>query len=397
MQSLSSSATPPSAPEQKSRIRLGHISSQEEIQPSLLPIVSPSADPDTHLASTTPQVNFGALPRLIQETCLEVLRALPGRSNEYMTYSSCGIEATSWSDIAVHQIVGSLKSAFDNVQHLGERRVLGSLAERLCANTSRNLRDDFPDWRVWIDSFSGSGLRWESIGFLWVHLARVSDTFAAFQGRRLAWSENRQSREIARSHVGYCIQLATFFNAANDLLVDSLRRKATMNSHIDGDAGKFALLRIYDVTLTLQPAMTFLGLQTLEDSSEYIPTAQSENRRRIAAQIFSVDEAGVVFSGRLSQMSHRYFSSPLPLDLRDEDLVADETTLSAAISTLDDKGWSSRGTLCSATVIRARCMIALIRDELIEVTLGKSSQVSFNHLLCVEGLFCRLLRILTNS
>lgn len=133
-------------------------------------------------------------------------------------------------------------------------------------------------------------------------------------------------------------------------------------------------------------AMTFLGLQTLEDSPEYIPTAQSENRRRIAAQIFSVDKAGVVFSGRLSQMSHRYFSSPLPLDLQDEDLVADESTLNAAISLLDDKGWSTRGTLGSATVIRARCMMALIRDELIEVTLGKSSHVRFNHLLCVKAL-----------
>lgn len=167
-----------------------------------------------------------------------------------MTYSNSGSEAISWSNIAVHQIVGSLKNAFESVQHLGERKALEAVAERLCANTSRNLQDDIADWRVWIDSFSGSGLRWESIGLLWVHLERVSDTFAAFRGRRLAWSENRQSKGIARSHVGYCIQLATFFNAANDLLVDLLRRKATMNSHIDGDAGKFALLKLCDETLT---------------------------------------------------------------------------------------------------------------------------------------------------
>lgn len=250
MQSLSSSATPPSAPEQKSKIRLGHISSLEEIQPSLMPVLSPNTDSENYLASKPPQVNFGHLPRLIQETCLEVLRALPGQSNEYMTYSNGSSETASWVDIAVHQIIGSLKSAFDSVQHLGERKALEAVAEKLCANTSRNLQDDLPDRRVWIDSFSGSGLRWESIGLLWVHLERVSDMFAAFRGRRLTWSENRQSREIARSHVGYCIQLATYFNAANDLLVDLLRRKATMNSHIDGDAGKCAVLNLCHVTLT---------------------------------------------------------------------------------------------------------------------------------------------------
>lgn len=119
--------------------------------------------------------------------------------------------------------------------------------------------------------------------------------------------------------------------------------------------------------------MTFLGIQCIPDTQPYVPTARSEHLRRIAAQIFVTDKAGVAFNGRPSHISYRYFTTPLPLDLDDEHLVADRGILDAAVASLDNNGWNTEGRVSAATVIRAQVMAALIRDELAEAVLGKSS------------------------
>lgn len=132
--------------------------------------------------------------------------------------------------------------------------------------------------------------------------------------------------------------------------------------------------------------MTFLGIQSIQHSPSYVPTVRSEHLRRIAAQIFVTDQAGVVFRGKPSQISYRYFYTPLPLDLADEHLVDDRATLDAAVAALDSNGWNTEGRVSAATVIRAQVMTALIRDELAEAVLGKSTTaLTREHLLCVHS------------
>lgn len=86
-------------------------------------------------------------------------------------------------------------------------------------------------------------------------------------------------------------------------------------------------------------------------------------------------------TGRPPLFSHRYYTAPLPLDIRDEDLIADSDTLDRAVNALDQRGWNTNGGLYPATVVRARCMMALVRAELIEVTMSNGSNPSPEYLM----------------
>lgn len=126
--------------------------------------------------------------------------------------------------------------------------------------------------------------------------------------------------------------------------------------------------------------LTFLGLHVLENSPTYEPSLCSEYQRRLFARIFSGDKLGMVFTGRPPLLGHRYCSTPMPLDLKGEVLLADPATLAEAVQALDSKGWNTEGNIYSATVIRARYMISRMRDEIFEIALSKNAVVTLGQL-----------------
>ncbi|KAM5355048.1 hypothetical protein ACJ41O_001694 [Fusarium nematophilum] len=128
----------------------------------------------------------------------------------------------------------------------------------------------------------------------------------------------------------------------------------------------------------------YIGLHDVQNSPEYKPTLASEYRRRLIAQIFSMDKSGVTFTGRPPLISRRYCSTPLPLDIADEDLIADADTLMRAVDNLDAQGWNTKGDVYPATFMRARALFSILRDELIELGLGRGIFVTIQHLLDIK-------------
>lgn len=126
--------------------------------------------------------------------------------------------------------------------------------------------------------------------------------------------------------------------------------------------------------------MTYLGLHALEHEAPYKPSLCSENKRRLAAQIFASDKVGMAFTGRPPLISRQYCSTALPLDIRDEDLTGGVANIARAAESLNGQGWNTKGELYPATFIRARSMIAFVRDELLEVSLSKNVFVTIDHL-----------------
>lgn len=133
--------------------------------------------------------------------------------------------------------------------------------------------------------------------------------------------------------------------------------------------------------------MNFLGLHAQQYDASDGPTLWSENRKQLFAQIFTGDKVAVLFTGRPPLLSRRYCSTPLPLDISDEDLASDTDTLRRAHESLDEQGWNTNGGLYPATVFRARLMIAYIRDELLEIALSHGATVSLDHLRYVSNAF----------
>lgn len=130
--------------------------------------------------------------------------------------------------------------------------------------------------------------------------------------------------------------------------------------------------------------MTFLGLHDEVESTSYTPSFRSENKRRILAHAFILDKILVAFTGRPPLLSRRYCSTPLPLDLSEEDLLAGGGTLAVAVETLDEKGWNTQGTVTSATLHRARVVVAFLKDEILEIALNRRATTTIDHLLSVN-------------
>lgn len=134
--------------------------------------------------------------------------------------------------------------------------------------------------------------------------------------------------------------------------------------------------------------LTYLGYHSLENGPSYEPTLCSENRRRVVAQVFTSDKFAVSFTGRPPLLTNSFCSTPMPLDISDEDLASDKTALSHAVQSLDDQGWNTSGKIHPSTVIRARYMIASIRDELIAVALSHNKQVERDQIQSVNLMPC---------
>ena len=114
---------------------------------------------------------------------------------------------------------------------------------------------------------------------------------------------------------------------------------------------------------------TALGMHRDADQIPKKVTISSEMRRRTYAAVFNVDKIIATFTGRPPMLSHRYSSTPLPLDLSDEQLLSDPETLSKILEKLDASGWNSDGQIYSTTILRARTSFSIVRGEVLDIAL----------------------------
>lgn len=185
-------------------------------------------------------VSFRSLPIPLRQKCLLVLRCLPGQSNEQIGYRETDNRQAGpkwWTYVAVERIVRSLQVTFGEVLTKGGDRGLEAMSQIICSNTTKPMDDDCSTLDEWIDQLCGRNLRWESLGLLWAHLARVSDIMDALRPRSLEWI-GEQSLEMARTCLEYCCSLARYLNNGNLLLVDLCKRLTTLISIVDGEVGR---------------------------------------------------------------------------------------------------------------------------------------------------------------
>ncbi|KAJ4321144.1 hypothetical protein N0V84_005496 [Fusarium piperis] len=222
------------------------------------------------------------MPFPLREMCLIVLRNLPKPSDDVLTHR-LHCRAEDWIITCVRSTIDALHECWG--EHLSSREdpQLEEMGLAICNNTARPLHDEHISGTDWMGQFSGSNIRWESLGLIWTY-----------------WDGSPKS-----------------------------------------------------------------------DPQNIVSSAR----------IFTIDKVMVSFTGRPPLLGRRYFSTPLPLDVRDDELLADQETLTRAVQALDEHGWNKNGELHSATLTRARVQIAVIKDEMLEIALENSSKVSINTLL----------------
>ncbi|KAH8122599.1 hypothetical protein LI328DRAFT_136204 [Trichoderma asperelloides] len=311
----------------------------------------------------TPRLSFNELPPIVRHMSIYALEALPGQPNEQIVFHEKDPDEKRWSQIVLARITKSVQDLLRKDPD-GSGPDLERVAEILCNNSAQPLRD-IDDPKEWMDQYCGDNLRWESIGLIWGNLERLSDTINSLRPSHVAWIPGKSDRELSRTHLGYCIDLARNFTEGNAVLLDLMRRRTTLVSVLDGDAAASCWYS-HGAAVSM---LTFVGLHAHVGEIPHTPTLCSEHNRRIVAQIFNHDKFSVAFSGRPPLLNRRYCMTPLPLDLRDEDL-ADEATLQKAVQELDERGWNKSGKMYPFTLIRARRIMASILEEVMELALG---------------------------
>ncbi|KAH7133183.1 hypothetical protein B0J13DRAFT_678251 [Dactylonectria estremocensis] len=299
----------------------------------------------------------------LREMSLFVLHNLPPL-DQLFTLQRDQCQPDGWIGEATRRIVERIRNSFPSP--LDDDALLEDCARTICDNTARPFHEDDIGTREWMDQLTEAP-RWESLGLLWTFWDLAQ------------W--NNSGGEIVCACLKYCIELALHFTPGNDVILHLCFRRSTMESIVSGDAG-LACWSYHGETVAL---MTFLGLHAEPEASQYRPTLLSENRRRLFARVFNIDKVMVSFSGRPPLIGRRYSSTPLPLDLSDEVLLADDEAITDAVQNLDAQGWNTEGKLLPATLLRARVMVAFIRDELLEIALGRGSQTTLAHLQDIKA------------
>jgi hypothetical protein len=216
----------------------------QEAQDSLALLgVSIPEDVESDLrANQRPQpISFTDLPLPLQESCLFVLRCLPGQRNAQIRFVQDPSRTNkSWNYVACELIAQSLQQTFGQLLERGEAG-LEAVATILCNNTAQPFRDIYDDPRDWLGQFCGANLRWESLGLLWANMARISDIVEALHRQSVEWLSGKVDFALAQFCLGYCIDTSRFLTGGNDLLLDLARRKTTLDSIVSGDGSKFTL------------------------------------------------------------------------------------------------------------------------------------------------------------
>ena len=99
----------------------------------------------------------------------------------------------------------------------------------------------------------------------------------------------------------------------------------------------------------------------------------------LAASAYFLDKNEGLFSAQPPCLTRFYCTYQTPLDLSDDELFSGQEAFEAAVKRLGPDGWDRRGSIHTITWQRARCSLSPFSEEILEMTLGVQSQLSWPH------------------
>ncbi|KAF5591080.1 transcription factor [Fusarium pseudoanthophilum] len=295
------------------------------------------------------------------QLAIKVLQALSERLSIHRSMPKASLDA-DWLAGIGDRLLSSTWDTFGS--HLSDRANTAKLREmgsRICINTRKPLKEDQDDPNAWVQSFSGENLRWETVGviFLYTALSELSTT------------SNEDSKRIIRQcpeSCASCITLANMGGSSGTLMLFLVYKRSVLHSWMHGETS----LPYWKFHAEAVAMLTFSGLHdTQTKSSAHMSSVPTEIRRRIGCQVFVVDKFLATFVGRPPLLTRRFCSIKVPLDLEETALLSDRETFQSRSQLLDQDGWNKDGCIYSGSLLRVRMMIALVRDEILEVVLAK--------------------------
>ncbi|KAI1087001.1 hypothetical protein F5B19DRAFT_497797 [Rostrohypoxylon terebratum] len=317
----------------------------------------------------------------IRDMCLTILRSIPdtdrGNTLRFKLSNDGWVRPVA---------LRGVKAFYDTFGHIftPENRTtaqLEELARTLCENTLKPFCDDESDPEKWLSQFTGKNTRWELIGILSVfwEFVPASDITALWKGKRSA--EYDKTFRISRDNIRLCFELCKEFTTGNTLMLYLSHRCVVVDSMIVGDANVL-VWRSHAESVSL---CTFLGYHALTATDRHPVNITCQIKRTLFHHKYIVAMVIVSFTGRPPLIASRYSSTPLPLDISDEELFSDHDIFMKAVGRLDERGWNTDGKIYHATRIRARAILARLREELFEIALANDQVASIETLLTLRA------------
>ncbi|KAF7157768.1 hypothetical protein CNMCM6106_003751 [Aspergillus hiratsukae] len=220
--------------------------------------------------------------------------------------------------------------------------------------------------------FTGPNLRWEFVGLIFGLAglgASVSSRVTAFfsvNGKDELSADAFAKEMAAASHA--CIEICKRYDNVNDLMVWLHYTYYVLASNIMGETCHHIYAQFGDLVSCIHA----MGLHRPDSPEHSIPFFVSETRKRVFAVAYRADKNIATFLGRPPRLPHHYCDVGLPLDIDDDSVVLDRFSLDKTISQLTPDGWGTfNGGLRPATVIRLRYMVAMLREQVVGLSLGQ--------------------------
>ncbi|CAG8982274.1 hypothetical protein HYALB_00004508 [Hymenoscyphus albidus] len=241
----------------------------------------------------------------------------------------------------------------------------------LCENSMKVLQEPsgHDEYAKWLESFSGENLRWEILGMVFSALTSATLSLPerdAFFTTQKGPRRDRKSFAVEmKDCVQACVNLSNYMDLINFPMVALLTKNLILQTVISGDTSLVVWRQLGD----LLSSSTALGLHRQIDNGQQI-SFLPELKKRIFTVIFNLDKSSSLLTGRPPALSYRYTRFKHPLDLSDDEVMQGGEVLAEAVSRLDENGWNVAGNIYQSTGARARGMLSVVLDEILELSLG---------------------------
>ncbi|KAH1602146.1 hypothetical protein KXX44_003832, partial [Aspergillus fumigatus] len=215
-----------------------------------------------------------------------------------------------------------------------------------------------------------SAARWDtyalllsSIGYSIYH---VPQDDPIFQSGILPGNDRKGLRRIALAASDICLQLCDKLGMISDTLCCAILQHSVLVHHTYGTGDYRTWQKLGDLTTILFA----LGLHQAGDDKN-TPFFLSELRKRVMVGAYGMDKDLALFLGRPPRICKQYCNIQSPLDLTWEELIAPPTVRQAALQKLDAQGWNTEGKLGSGARARTVHLACLIREDILELSIGQ--------------------------
>ncbi|GAA85923.1 fungal specific transcription factor [Aspergillus luchuensis IFO 4308] len=313
----------------------------------------PAPDPQVD----TPLVQLGA----------RILSHIPEERNCSMLFSSHINPNDGWVRLAGHHSSDRMWNAFRPALRRRSEEDMLETAAILTRNSKIPLQKN-QDPHAWLASFTGTRMRWETLGILYTYWAcgaisssSESQAVAEYCQAHSSVTNAKQLMTHFKRCASLCIDLCKQLGSINLLFVYLLYKHNILEGILSGDKS----FSHWTQHGELVAVTTSLGLhRELETEAETV-SLPHELKRRLYAAVFNIDKVISTFTGRPPLLSRAYSSTRLPLDLSDDALLSSD--LPSATAQLDSRGWNKDNQIYSTTILRSRTSFARIRHEVLEV------------------------------